>query len=110
MDIDIDRGERHVTISTPGYIAKLLQRVKPEGIKGASTPGIYTHPVYSNPTSQRATVDLSKRVSDPQKKLFQSVVGTLLYYSRAVDPAILTAVLEIGSTQSQPTERDMEKM
>jgi hypothetical protein len=59
MDVDIDREERHVTISMPGYIAKLLQSVKPDGIKGASTPGIYTPPNYHNPTSQRATVDLS---------------------------------------------------
>jgi hypothetical protein len=110
MDIDIDRTERHVTISMPGYVAKLLQRVKPHGIKGASTPGIYTPPNYANPTSQRATVDLSTRASEPQKRLLQSVVGTLLYYSRAVDPSILTAVLELGSTQSQPTEKDMDKM
>ncbi len=42
--------------------------------------------------------------------LLQRVVGTLLYYSRAMDPSICTAVHELGSIQSQPTVRDMNKM
>jgi hypothetical protein len=41
MDIDVDRTNRHVTISMPGYVSKLLRRVRPDGLKGASTPGIY---------------------------------------------------------------------
>ena len=48
--------------------------------------------------------------TDEQKKLLQSVVGTLLYYSRAVDPAICTAVHELGSIQAKPSLNDMDKM
>ena len=40
MDISINRPDRYVTISMPGYIEKLLRKVRPNGIKGASTPGI----------------------------------------------------------------------
>jgi hypothetical protein len=77
MDIDVDRTNRHVTVSMPGYIPKLLQRVRPNGLKGASTPGNYTPPNYHNPITHKATVDTSALASDADKQLLQSVVGTL---------------------------------
>jgi hypothetical protein len=101
MDINVDKTDRHVTISMPGYLAKLLQRVKPNGIKGASTPGTYTPPNDANPTSQRATVDQSKRVSEPQKRFIQSVVWTLLYYSNnAIRHYASDMILQIMSDAS----------
>jgi hypothetical protein len=79
-------------------------------LKGASTPGIYTPPNYHNPITHKATVDTSSLASNDEKQLLQSVVGTLLYYSRAVDPSIATAVHYLGSIQSRPTTNDMAKM
>jgi hypothetical protein len=110
IDIDIDRKQRHVTLSMPGYINKLLQRVRPDGIKGASTPATYTPPNYKNPKAHMATVDNSPLASAAQQHELQVVVGTLLYYARTVDPAILTAVHELGSVQAKPTLNDMAKM
>ncbi len=49
MTIDINRKERHVTLSMPGYITKLMRFVRPQGTKGASTPAIYTAPNYKSP-------------------------------------------------------------
>jgi hypothetical protein len=100
MDIDINRNQRHVTLSMPGYIDKLLQKVCPNGIKGANTPAHYIPPNYANPGAHTATVDESAPASEQDKKLLQSVVGTLLCYSRAVDPSICTALNELGSIQS----------
>ena len=82
----------------------------PDGIKGANTPAHYTPPNYANPGAHTATVDESPPASELHKKLLQSVIGTLLYYSRAVDPSICTALHELGSIQSRPTENDMKKM
>jgi hypothetical protein len=110
MDIRINRAKRHVTLTMAGYIRKLLQRVRPNGLKGASTPAQYTPPNYANPGAQKATIDASPFASEPDKKLLQSVVSTLLYYCRAVDPSICTAVHQLGSVQSKPTENDMSKM
>jgi hypothetical protein len=110
MDIAINRANKHVTLTMKGYIDRLLRRVRPNGIKGASTPATYTPPNYANPQSQKATVDTSALASESEKKLLQSVVGTLLYYSRAVDPSICTAVHELGTVQSKPTVNDMQKM
>jgi hypothetical protein len=110
MNIAINRTKRYVTITMNGYIQKLLRRVRPNGIKGASTPALYVPPNYGNPGSQKATVDASHLASESDKKLLQSVVGTLLYYSRAVDPSICTAVHQLGSVQSKPTANDMKSM
>ena len=110
LTIHIDRPHRHVTLSMPGYIARLLKRVRPQGIKGASTPSIYSPPNYKSPRAQTATVDASPLASASQQHELQVVVGTLLYYARTVDPSILTAVHELGSVQSKPTINDLRKM
>jgi hypothetical protein len=110
LDIAINRNQRHVTLSMPGYIAKLLKRVRPNGIKGANTPSTYSPPNYKNSRSQTATVDTSPMASPSQQHELQVVVGTLLYYARTVDPTILTAVHELGSVQARPTINDMRKM
>ncbi len=80
------------------------------GLKEPTHPHTTPPPNYSNPGAHTITVDASPLASEQDKKRLQSVVGTLLYYSRAVDPTICTAVHELGSIQSQPTEKDMKKM
>ena len=110
MQIAINREARHVTLTMPGYIDKLLRRVKPDGIKGASTPAIYNPPNYQNAGAQKATTDLSPHVTTSEQKYLQSVIGTLLYYARVVDPTMCTAIHELGSIQSAPTQNDMVKL
>jgi hypothetical protein len=111
MTIAIDRKARHVTLTMLGYIEKLLRRrVKPEGTKGASIPAIYAPPNYASAVAQRATLDTSPPVPEADKRYLQSVIGILLYYSRAVDPAICTAIHELGSIQAAPTANDMAKL
>ena len=110
LTIHINRKQRHVTMSMPGYITKLLKRVRPHGIKGATTPSLYSAPNYKCKTAQTATVDISPLASPDQQHELQVVVGTLLYYARTVDPTILTAVHELGSVQAKPTLNDLRKL
>jgi hypothetical protein len=110
MNINVNRIERHVTLTMPGYINKLLKRVRPAGIKGAHTPSIYCQPEYKTAKVQTATVDMSPLATHAQAHELQVVVGTLLYYARAVDPSILTMVHTLGSVQARPTINDMRKM
>jgi hypothetical protein len=92
MEIDINRTDRHVTISMPGYIEKLLRKLRPNGVKSSHTPSIYTAPNYKSARAQTATIDSTPSASEAQKHEIQVIVGTLLYYARTVDPSILTAV------------------
>ncbi len=93
-----------------GYIDKLFQTIRPNGTKGASTPSTYAPSNYKNPGAQTATIDDTPLATLAQKKELQFAIGTLLYYSRTVDPSILTAVHELGSVQANPTIKDMLKM
>ena len=88
----------------PGYIAKLMKKVRPEGIKAASTPSIYSAPNYKS-TAQTATVDESPLATPTQQHEMQVVVGTLLYYARTVDPSILTAVHELAWVNPSSSNR-----
>ena len=45
-----------------------------------------------------------------RKKFVQQVVGSLLYYARAVDMTILHALSEIASQQAKPTKRTMARV
>jgi hypothetical protein len=71
----------------------------------------YYPPNYKHPLeAQTATIDDTPMSTNKQKKQLQSVIGTSLYYSRTVDPSILTAVHELRSVQASPTIKDMLKM
>jgi hypothetical protein len=42
------------------------------------------------------------------KKCVQQIVGTFLYYARAVDPIIVMALSDLSSQQSAPTKNTMK--
>ena len=44
------------------------------------------------------------------EKYICGVVGSFLYYARAVDLTILTALSDIASEQSKPTEKTMKRV
>ena len=47
---------------------------------------------------------------DNETKTIQSVCGSFLYYARAVDPTILTALNEIATQQSKATLETSKKV
>lgn len=47
--------------------------------------------------------DRSRLLSKEEKKYIQQVIGTFLYYGRAVDSTMLTTLSSIASTQAAPT-------
>lgn len=104
MTIVHDHKAKTITISMPGYIDKALTRFHLwAGNKHAYSPGIYKTPEYGQRV-QYATEDTSPPLSKAEAKTLQEVVGSLLYYARAVDPTMLTATTTIASEQSKPTE------
>ena len=110
FDIDYDETARIMTLSLPGYIRKLLTSVCPDGIKFADSPSIYEPPVFGSTAPQTSFVDSSELATPAQKLLLQKVVGSILYYARAVDSLMLTAVCELSCLQSAPTALTMKKM
>lgn len=92
-----------VSLSMPGYIAKVLKRFNISPSTFAASPAIYTAPSYGA-TLQKPAIDLSAPLSSAAAKLLQEQVGCLLYYARSVDSTILPAVTHISSRQASPTD------
>ena len=86
----------------PGYVKKALVRFQKEGIAGCNSPIIYIPPVIGPGPQMVAPAD-DTYVDAATKTYVQEVTGVFLFYSRAVDPTMLTAVNKISSEQSKPT-------
>ena len=90
----------------PGYIEEALQRL--QYILGTH-PQYSPHPYYhTNWTKkgerQSATAPDTSPLFPPNEfKYIQRVGGTFLYYARALDNTMLTALNDIGSQQALPT-------
>eukprot|EP01034_Spumella_vulgaris_P021900 gene21900-27977_t len=97
-----------VSLSMPEYIPKMLERFFPgEVLRGVASPEVYTPPQYGAHV-QHAQSDESAGLSGEQVHRLQEIVGCLLFYARAVDCTMLTAINHISSEQARPTERVME--
>jgi hypothetical protein len=96
-----------VTLSMPGYIEKMLKRFRLDYLhpshRPSRTPGKYTIPVYR--CIQHVEIDDSPSLSPSQKSELQAIVGTILYYARAVDPTLLPIANELASQQATPTTK-----
>ena len=74
-------------------------------------PLLYMNPSCLVPPPPKVTpVDSSPPATVSQGKLLQRVVGSLLYYARAVDYSMLPAVTSLSALQSNPTTATIAKM
>ena len=109
LTIEWDYKHQLVHISMPEYITKALQRFQhtmPK--KRQDQPYPHTKVTYGAKQQYTETEDTSPAVSKEEKTFIQEVIGTLLYYARAVDCTMLCALGSLASQQAQPTERTMQ--
>ncbi len=100
----------HVHLSMPGYIAKALARFGHRNpAKPQHQPHQHTIPTYGATVQYAKPTDISNPLAKEDKKFIQQVIGTLLYYGRAVDATILVALSALASAQSAPTEDTMQR-
>ena len=98
--------EGHVTLSMPGYCERALQRfMHPAPTKPQHAPYKWTAPNYGASVQYADPEDTSKPLDKHGTKRLQEVIGTLLFYARAVDNTMLTALGTIASAQSAGTEQ-----
>jgi hypothetical protein len=104
--ITFDDAAHTVSLSMPEYVPKLIQRFcTGTTTRGAASPAIYTPPTYG--AQPEPTVDDTPPLSPAAILRLQEIVGSLLYYARAVDCTMLTAVNHIASEQARPTQHVM---
>jgi hypothetical protein len=65
---------------------------------------------YGKDNQAPSPLDDSPLLDAAGKKRVQQIVGSFLYYARAVDPTIIMALSEISSQQSAPTENTMKRV
>ena len=108
-----NRAERTLSLSYPGYVDALLLRLRPLGVKPATTPAIYHPPIYGSSAPQSASSDSSPLASMTQRKELEVAVGYLLYYGRCVDGRVLPATCALASaltTATFNTMADLERL
>ena len=111
ISFDWDYANKRVHLSMPGYIAKALQRFGHEHPRRLqNSPHSHVVPTYGAKAQYVEADEVSTPLDKEGQKYIQAVTGTLLYYSRAVDPTILVALNAIATQQAAPTTKTMERV
>jgi hypothetical protein len=106
-----DYNARTCDVSMAGYIDRALHRFQhPKPPKPEHSPHPWQRPIYGAKT-QYATSPSDTAALDAADKLrILEVLGTLLFYARAIDSTLLTAIGELATEQSEGTTTTMDKL
>ena len=100
-----DYVKRTVELSMPGYVEKALQRFcHPTPTKPEDSPHEWIQPNYGAKTQMTTAPDKSPALEPPEIKRLQTIIGTFLYYARAIDNTMHVALGSLGSAQSKGTK------
>ena len=109
LKINWNYDNGYVDIEMPNYVTKTLKKLKhPQPKKPITAPHEWTKPAYGR-KPQLAPIDNTPKLPDDEKKRIQQIVGSFLYYARAIDATILPALSEISTSQAHPTEDTKRK-
>jgi hypothetical protein len=103
-----DYIKRTCDISMPGYIARALIRfghTAPTIPK--NSPHAWTAPIYGS-RQQYVLQIVSELLDTTDIRRVQEVLGTLLYYARAIDNTMVTSIGEIATQQASATQFTMK--
>ena len=99
-----DHIKATVQLSMPGYIATVLQKYQhPIPTKPEHSPHISPQTTYGASHIAPIPDSLAPLVSNVKKNRIEGIVGSLLFYARAMYPIILPAFNDIVAEQSAPT-------
>ena len=78
--------------------------------KPQDQPYPHVKPNYGAKAQYAADADSTPPLSPADKKIVQEVVGTFLYYARALDATMLPALGSLSTQQGSPTENTMKNV
>jgi hypothetical protein len=106
LTINWDYDKHHVDISMPGYVTAALHKFQhPKPTKPEDSPHAWNEPTYGAKVQYAPEIDNGTNLPPQQVTRIQQIIGTLLYYSLAVDPTMLVALGTIAATQSNATAK-----
>ena len=104
ISITWDYPRKRCRISMPGYIDNLLLKFKhPCPTKRRLSPHACLPIAYGATTQFAPDDDSSAVLPEDRKRRIQEIVGSLLYYARAVDNKLLVALSAIAARQAKAT-------
>ena len=105
LNLKWDYENRTLDVSMDGYVAAALQRFEhPTPTKPQDSPHPWTAPNYGAKTQYAQTPDATPPLDKDGITRLQQIIGTLLFYGRAVDNTMLVALGTLASAQTTGTE------
>ena len=97
-------AKREVTCSMPGYIPKLLDKLKHlQPSLPQYSPNPAPHITYGTKVQLAKEVDKSPPLDEQGIKLIQSIIGATLYIARILEMTLLVTCNDIGIQQTKST-------
>jgi hypothetical protein len=111
LTLNWDYVARTCDVSMPGYIARALHRFQhPTPTKPEHSPHPWQRPNYGAKTQFATVPNNTTAIDAADKTRILEVLGTLLFYARAIDSTLLTAIGELATEQSEGTKTTMDKL
>ena len=105
IKLDWDYTMKTVDLSMPGYITQALHKFQHETPKlQQHAPHKHNEVQYGRKIQLTEPADTSPPLSKDDIKRLQQIIGTLLYYARAVDSTMLVTLSDLSSAQAHGTE------
>ena len=106
-----DYAQRTCELSMPGYVQQAVKKF-PLTDKGPTKSTDAPHPYKASKKHglpMTPPIENGAKLSPNAIKQLQQIVGTFLFYARAVDPTMLTALSIIATEQTQGTQSTKDK-
>jgi hypothetical protein len=111
LTLDWDYTNRTVDLSMPGYIKAALHKYQHAApARPEHAPHMWNPPIYGAKTQFVKDETISPALSDKDVNKLQQLMGTLLYYDRAVDPTLIMPINVLASKQSKVTKVTANKV
>jgi hypothetical protein len=104
LTLEWDHKNRTVDLSITGYIKAALHKYQHAALtRPEHAPHTWNPPVYGAKTQYVQNETTSPALSAKDVNKLQELTGTLLYYTRAVDPTLIMPINVLESEQSKAT-------
>ena len=109
--LDWDYLKRTVRCSMPGYVQRARTRFSQFPLRRGKqhSPHKWNKPQYGKFVQYAEAIEANVKLTPAQKLLCQEIVGTFLYYARAVDNTMLVAIGSIATAMSTASWTDLNQ-
>jgi hypothetical protein len=106
-----DYDKRTVRLSMPGYVQAALHKFQhPVPSRPQDSPYPWTAPRYGHNSQDIHIPEFSPLLPQTEQTRLQQLVGTFLYYARALDNTMLMALNSLASQQNKSTEQTAKEI